>query len=71
MSILIALKLPFKIIINLVRNKRKREKGELERKQLAYVRNFSPAHYCWQQRTGKKLVKKRKRILSKKIKVKQ
>ena len=45
MSILTALKLPLKIIVGLVRDKRKKEKNELEKKQFAYVRNFSPRHY--------------------------
>jgi hypothetical protein len=45
MSILTALKLPLKLIVGLVRNKRKKEKSELEKKQLAYVRNFAPRHY--------------------------
>jgi hypothetical protein len=45
MSILTALKLPLKLIAGLVSNKQKKEKSDLERKQLAYVRNFSPRHY--------------------------
>ena len=42
MSILVALKLSLKIIVGLVR---KKEKNELEKKQLAHVRNFAPRHY--------------------------
>jgi hypothetical protein len=59
MSILTALKLPLKIIVGLVRNKRKKEKTELEKKQLAYVRNFSPRHYD-RVKSAKKGNKKKK-----------
>jgi len=58
MSILTALKLPLKTITGLVRNKQKKEKSELERKQIAYVRKFSSRHYCW-IKSDKKKNKKR------------
>jgi len=44
-----------------VGGKRKRpQKSELEQKQLKHVRNFTPTHYSWQIRVGKKLTKKQK-----------
>jgi len=36
-----ALKLPLKLLFG----KKKRKKTELEKKQLAHVRNFAPTHY--------------------------
>jgi len=36
-----ALKLPLKLLIS----KQKRKKTELEKKQLAHVKNFAPTHY--------------------------
>ena len=40
-SFLHALKLPLKLLVS----KGKRKKAELEKKQLAHVRNFAPTHY--------------------------
>jgi hypothetical protein len=43
MSLLISgLKLPLKLLVSLVSNKRKKTKTEQEKKQLEHVRNFDP-----------------------------
>lgn len=40
-----ALKLPLKLLVSLAGSKQKSPKNELAKKQLAYVRNFSPKNY--------------------------
>jgi len=58
LAILKVLKFPVKLLIG---GKKKRpQKSELEQKQLKHVRNFTPTHYSWQIRVGKKLTKKQK-----------
>ena len=43
MNLLISgLKLPLKLLVSLVSNKRKKTKTEREKKQLEHVRNFDP-----------------------------
>jgi len=43
MNLLISgLKLPLKLLVSLVSNKRKKTKTEREKKQLDHVRNFDP-----------------------------
>ena len=43
MSLLISgLKLPLKLLVSLVSNKRKKARTEREKKQLDHVRNFDP-----------------------------
>jgi hypothetical protein len=61
LSFLRALKLPLKLLVGFFGKKPKREKNELEKKQLAYVRNFSPKYY-WKQnfKKDKKILRKRK-----------
>ena len=54
LSFLRALKLPLKLLAGFFGKKSKREKSELEKKQFAYVRNFSPKHYSWQKNSEKK-----------------
>ena len=71
MSLLISgLKLPLKLLVSLVSNKRKKTKTEREKKQLEHVRNFDPTRLknkSWQIRSGEKLTKKqRKRYKNKK-----
>ena len=67
-----ALKFPLKLLIRLVGNKGKRvQKSELEKKQLAHVRNFDPTRLnnrSWQIRAGKKSTKKQKAYYKKKAK---
>ena len=54
LSFIRALKLPLKLLVGFFGKKPKREKNELEKKQLAYVRNFSPKHYSWQKNSEQK-----------------
>jgi len=65
LSFLRALKLPLKLLVGFFGKKPKRKKSELEKKQLAYVRNFSPKHYSWQKNSEKK-----KKLFGKKSKQK-
>ena len=56
LSFVKALKLPLKLLAGFFGKKSKREKNELEKKQLAYVRNFSPnrlKNRIWQKNLGK------------------
>jgi hypothetical protein len=63
LSFIRALKLPLKLLGNWLKIKSKRRKNDLEKKQLAYVRNFSPKHYSWQKNLGKdKKASKRKQV---------
>jgi hypothetical protein len=39
---------------------KKPKRTEREQKQLKHVRNFTPTHYSWQIRAGKKVTKKQK-----------
>jgi len=70
MSLLISgLKLPLKLLVSLVSNKRKKTKTEQEKKQLEHVRNFDPTRLknkSWQKRSGKKLTKKQRKHYQKK-----
>jgi len=70
MNLLISgLKLPLKLLANLIGSQRKRPKRtELEQKQIKHVRNFAPTHYSWQKRQGKKLTKKQKEYYQKRSK---
>ena len=62
MNLLISgLKLPLKLLVSLVSNKRKKARTEREKKQLEHVRNFAPTHYSWGQKTGKKSKKRNKK----------
>ena len=40
---------------------KKSKRTELEQKQIKHVRNFTPTHYSWQKRQGKKLTKKQRK----------
>jgi hypothetical protein len=65
LSFIRALKLPLKLLAGFLRSNRKSKKSDLEKKQLVYVRNFSPRHYGWQKSLGekKKLSKEKKASL--------
>ncbi|MDR1670680.1 MAG: hypothetical protein LBR43_03090 [Spiroplasmataceae bacterium] len=74
LSFLKFLKLPIKIIVNLVKGERKKnKKSELEQKQLAYVRNFATGRLkntSWQKSLGKeKKIKKPKKSKKKTKKI--
>ncbi|KLL05470.1 MAG: hypothetical protein MRERV_1c171 [Mycoplasmataceae bacterium RV_VA103A] len=64
-----ALKFPLKLLIGL--RKKKSPRTKLEQKCHQHVRNFSPTHYSWQQRQGKKMTKKQREYYKKKQKDKK